>query len=179
MSLPLSQIQQLATKIKMIALDVDGVMTDGIIYTNPDGTETKGFHVRDGFGIIMAKRAGIKFCLITGRLSATVKHRAQQLDIEEVHGGFTDKAEILDDVLTRHNLKWTEVAYMGDDLFDIPVMRRVQISATPKDGCAEVIDEAKWVSSYCGGHGAIREFVELILKAQGLWVNILEQFRDR
>ncbi len=178
MSLPLSQIQQLAKEIKMIALDVDGVMTDGIIFTNPDGSESKGFHVRDGFGIIMAKRAGIKFCLITGRLSDTVKHRAEQLEIDEVHGGFTDKAAILSDVLTRHGLKWTEVAYMGDDLFDLPVMRKVQLSATPSDGCAEAIAEAKWVSSNRGGHGAIRELIELILKAQGLWETITSKFID-
>ncbi len=176
MSLPKDRIHRIARKIRMIALDVDGVMTDGIITMNPDGTEAKGFHVRDGFGIILAKRAGLEFSLITGRLSSTVEHRARQLEIEELHGGFVDKRDILTDILKRHNLKWDQAAYMGDDLFDLPVLRKVGLSAAPADACEEVLAEVKWVSGKPGGYGAVRELIELIMKSQDLWDSVTDKF---
>lgn len=178
MSLKPDRIQDVAKKIKMIALDVDGVMTNGVITMNPDGTESKGFHVRDGFGIILAKRAGLEFSLITGRLSSTVEHRARQLEIEELHGGFTDKKEILTDILKRHNLEWDQAAYMGDDLFDLSVLRKVGLSAAPADACDEVLAEVNWISGKPGGYGAVRELVELIMKSQGLWKSITKKFMD-
>ncbi|MCF7811437.1 HAD hydrolase family protein [bacterium] len=163
------QLQAKAEKIKMIILDVDGVMTDGRTFVNEQRVEAKAFSYRDGFGIYMATRIGLKFGIITGRKSPIVELRAEQLGINEVHQGFEDKDIILKDILERNGVKLEEVAYMGDDLFDIPVLRLVGLSATPADGEDEVKEVVNWIAPRKGGHGAVRDLIELILKAKGLW----------
>ncbi|NQU04459.1 MAG: HAD hydrolase family protein [Calditrichaeota bacterium] len=170
------QLQAKAAEIKMIILDVDGVMTDGRTFVNEQRIEAKAFSYRDGFGIYMASKVGIKFGIITGKKSPIVELRAEQLSIEEVHQGFENKDVILADILKRNGLNYNEVAYMGDDLFDIPVMRVVGLSATPADGEDEVKVVADWVAPRNGGHGAVRDFIKLILKAKGIWEEAKQLF---
>ncbi|MDP8228457.1 MAG: HAD hydrolase family protein [Candidatus Electryoneaceae bacterium] len=165
-----------AKKIRMIILDVDGMMTDGRNYISSDGVESKAFNIKDGFAIILAQRVGIQFGIITGGLSPVVKLRAEQLGIKEMHQSFTEKSIVLSDILFRNNLQETETSYMGDDLYDIPVLERVGLSGAPADACSEVIETVDWVSKYGGGCGAIREFVEFILKAQGKWETAKKEF---
>ncbi len=163
------EVESRAAKIRMIVLDVDGVMTDGRSYVNSDGVEVKAFDIRDGFGIVMAKRAGLEFGIITGLMSPIVERRAEQLRIDEVHEGFIDKDLVLKEIISRNNIDASEVAYMGDDLFDIPALKLAGLSAAPADARPEVIEEADWVSSSDGGRGAVRELIEMIMKAKGIW----------
>lgn len=165
-----------AKLIKMIILDNDGVFTDGNVYINIKGEEAKSFFIRDGFAVIMARRLGLEFGIITGLLSPIVEYRAAQLGITEVHKGFMDKVQQLEDILSRRRLDPIEAAYMGDDLFDIPVMRKVGLSAAPADAYPAVRTAADWVSTYPGGRGCVREFVELILDAQGKWDAVVQEF---
>ncbi len=170
------EIQKRAKKIKLIALDNDGVMTDGNVWVDSAGEEIKPFFIRDGFGIVMARQFGFKFAILTGANSSIVESRAKKLQIEEVHQGFMDKDEILKDILKRHRLKPEEAAFMGDDLFDIPVMKIVGFAAAPADAHLELLPHAHWASRHNGGRGAVREFIELILKACGLWEEALKKF---
>ncbi len=158
-----------ASKIKMIVLDLDGVMTDGRTYINTDGVESKAFDIRDGFGIVMAKHAGLKFGIITGLMSSIAEKRAEMLGIEEVHQGFVDKDVVLRGILDRNGFEADEVAYMGDDLFDIPAMKLAGLSAAPVDAQPEVKEIADWVSERGGGRGAVRDLIELVMKAKGIW----------
>ncbi len=160
----------------MIIMDVDGVMTDGTIFIDANGVETKGFNIRDGFGIVMARRAGIKFGIITGRMSSAVEFRAGDLKIEEVHQGFINKLEVLQGILERHNLDSTEVAYIGDDLFDLPVLNNVGFSAAPADAHELVRENVNFVSTFPGGRGAVREMIEVILKSRDLWNDAVKQY---
>lgn len=170
------ELTKRAAAIRMIALDVDGVMTDCRDYYNAEGAVSKAFSIRDGFGIVMARRAGIEFAIITGQKSAVVEQRAARLDITEVHQGFVDKSDVMRGILTRHNLKPSQVTFMGDDLFDLPVLRMVGLATAPDDAHEDVKAEAHWVSKYPGGKGAVRELTELIIKARGLWEKTLSEF---
>jgi len=163
-------------KIKLIVLDVDGVMTDGAVYLDMEGRETKGFFIRDGFGIVMARRAGINFAIITGVMSPIVEHRAAYLHITEVHQGFQDKDEVLRGILARAGLQPSEAAYIGDDLFDLPALRMVGLSAAPADAHPDVLKAVDWISIYPGGRGAVRELIELILMARGDWNAVRQEF---
>lgn len=169
-------LTECAAKIKLIAFDNDGVMTDGRVYINAEGTETKAFDIRDGFGVVMGRRAGLKFVIITGLKSAIVETRAAQLGIEEVHQGFVEKADVLRDVMQRHGLERSEIAFMGDDLFDIPAMRLAGFSATPADSHPDVQKAAYWISNRPGGRGAVRELIEFIIKARGQWEEMMDIF---
>jgi len=171
-----TEINRRAGKIKMILLDVDGVMTDGRVHLDANLVESKAFFVRDGFGILLGRKAGLEFAIITGLLSPIVEKRAQVLGIKEVHYGFIDKAEVLADILSRRQLSPSEAAYMGDDLFDLSVMRLVGLTGAPRDAHPEVRAEAHWVSQYDGGRGAVREFIELVVKARGQWEQMLGEF---
>ncbi len=165
-----------AKKICMIALDVDGVMTDGKVYFHTSGIISKAFNIRDGFGVVMARYAGLEFAIITGQKSEIVEHRAAQLGIKEVHQGFVDKSDVMRDILKRNHLDSREVAFMGDDLFDLPVIRMVGLSASPADADEVVKSEVHWISSKVGGNGAVRDFIEMIVKAKGLWEKTLSEF---
>ena len=167
-----------AARIKLIVLDNDGVMTDGKVYINNEGLESKAFAIRDGFAVIVARRVGIKFGIITGLLSKIVETRAAQLGITEVHQGFVDKLDRMKEIIERNGLLPEEVAYMGDDLFDLPVMRYVGLGAAPADAYPLVVEGADWVADGKGGEGAVRDLVELILKAQGQWDWVLKTFAD-
>ncbi|MBI5167020.1 MAG: HAD hydrolase family protein [candidate division NC10 bacterium] len=160
----------------MLILDVDGVLTDGCLLYGSGGTELKAFHVQDGFGLRAAQRMGLIPAIITGRDSDVVSRRAQELGIVEVHQGAIDKVRVYCDLLARHGLQDEMVAFMGDDLVDLPILGRVGLSLAPASAHPEVKARVDYVSQKGGGQGAVREVVELILKAQGRWEAIIERY---
>jgi 3-deoxy-D-manno-octulosonate 8-phosphate phosphatase (KDO 8-P phosphatase) len=169
MTLPNHQIEQRARRLKLLLLDVDGVLTDGRIVLSGEGDEAKAFSIRDGSGIVWAQRTGLTVGLLTGRPSVATTRRAAELGIELVAQGDPGKGEAFELILKNRGLLDAEVAYMGDDLIDLPVLRRAGISAAPADAADEVKTAVHWVSRYNGGQGAVREFVELLLKSRGRW----------
>ncbi len=162
--------------IELLLLDVDGVMTDGGIIYDASGVETKRFNVRDGHGIKMLQRYGIQVGIITGRTSIVVDLRARELGIELVYQGALKKLESYEDVKARTGLDDTRIAYMGDDIIDVPVMRRVAFAASPQDGLDEVRAVAHYVASRSGGRGAVREVCDLILKGRGVWDEVVARY---
>jgi 3-deoxy-D-manno-octulosonate 8-phosphate phosphatase (KDO 8-P phosphatase) len=165
-----------ASRIKLIVLDNDGVLTDGRLFVSDLGSETKAFHIRDGFGVIMGRHAGLKFAIITGLNTPIVQYRAKQLGIDDVRKGFVDKLTQMKGILSKNQLEPEEAAYMGDDLFDLPVMGYVGLGAAPADAHPLVIEHADWVSPTRGGHGAVRDLIEFILKARGDWDRMVREF---
>ena len=164
------------TQIKLLALDVDGVLTDGIIYYSPAGDAMKGFSARDGMGISLARMAGLRTALITGRRSPMVEQRAKDLHIDYVIQDAKDKLQALRQLCRDTGLTMEEVSYMGDDLNDVSLIRNVGFGAAPCDGCEEACRAAAFVSNFRGGYGALRELVEYILKNQGVWDDIVNHF---
>jgi 3-deoxy-D-manno-octulosonate 8-phosphate phosphatase (KDO 8-P phosphatase) len=162
-------IQAKASIIKLLLFDVDGVLTDGKILLHPDGTESKQFDIKDGTGLVWAQRAGLKVGLLSARSAAATTQRAAQLGIAIVHQGVASKSLAYDDILRQHDLTDADVAYMGDDVLDLPVIVRAGLSASPSDAVEEVRRRVDFVSRAGGGDGAARELVELVLKAQGRW----------
>lgn len=155
--------------IKILVLDVDGVMTDGRIYMNDNGGETKAFNVKDGYGIRMLLEAGIDVAIITGRQSGVVDQRAKDLGIKWVHQGVKDKMSACIRLLEDRQLTGDQTCYMGDDLPDVPLLRYVGLPVAVADAVKEVREAALYVTEKTGGNGAVREVCELILKAQGAW----------
>jgi len=153
-------------KIKLLLLDVDGVLTDGRIFLDNQGNELKAFHVRDGHGIKMAQRAGIIVGIITGRTSEVVNIRARELGIQEVYQGAHDKIGVYDSVIAKYRLRDDEVAYIGDDVVDLDIFKRVGIAVTVADADPSVKPHVDIVMKAEGGRGAVREFINLILKYQ-------------
>ncbi|MCH4166230.1 MAG: HAD hydrolase family protein [Megasphaera sp.] len=164
------------TDIKLLALDVDGVLTDGIIYYSPAGDAMKGFSARDGMGISLVRAAGLKTALITGRRSPMVEQRAKDLHIDYVIQDAERKLPAMEELCNTIGLTMAEVAYMGDDLNDVELISHCGFGAAPLDACEEARRAAAFVSAYNGGHGALREFVEYILKNQDLWNVVLDQY---
>ena len=162
--------------IKLLILDVDGVLTDGSIIYNDNGVETKIFNVKDGLGIRLLMKAGITLCIATGRRSNALYNRCDNLGIEHIFDGLGDKAAILDPILNRTGVSTEQVAFIGDDLPDLALMKKVGLSIAVADAHKTVLKHADMVTSAKGGDGAVREVCEAILKAQGLWDNILEGF---
>ncbi|HWX25754.1 MAG TPA: HAD family hydrolase [Vicinamibacteria bacterium] len=156
-------------KIRLLLTDVDGVMTDGTLLLLPGGGEGKSFHVRDGFGIVLAQRAGLRVGILSGRSSEVVSVRAQELGIGVVRQGILDKAAAFRDILKEEALDPWEVAYVGDDLNDLPVLSEVGLSAAPADAPLDVRSQVFMVLDAPGGRGCLREFVEAILRARGDW----------
>jgi len=162
-----------AKKIRLVLLDVDGVLTDGTVLMHGDGTESKNFHIRDGAGIVWAMRAGLNIGLLSARESATTIQRATQLGIPIVSQGTASKASEYVRIIGEQGLRDDQVAFMGDDVLDVPVLKRVGLAGAPADATAEARAEAHWISGMPGGRGAVREFLEMILKAQGRWTAIV------
>lgn len=158
-----------AAAIRLFLVDVDGVLTDGGIVYDANGVELKRFNVRDGHGIQMMRRAGIRVGIITGRNSAVTAIRARELGIDLVVQGALDKSAALDGVLAETGVPPEAVSYVGDDIVDLPVFRRVGFSAAPADAEGYVRDAADYVASRRGGHGAVREIIEFVLHEAGLW----------
>ncbi|MGV3519656.1 KdsC family phosphatase [Luteitalea sp.] len=166
---PSSEVVDRARRIRVLLFDVDGVLTDGGVIVHADGSESKRFDIKDGAGIVMARKAGLTVGLISARQSASTQHRARQLGMDPVRLGVTDKAATLEELMHAHDWHAEEVAYMGDDVVDLPVLRRVGLSACPSDAVAEVQAAVHVVSPRPGGYGAARALIEDILHAQGRW----------
>ncbi|RME38929.1 MAG: HAD-IIIA family hydrolase [Deltaproteobacteria bacterium] len=159
-------------KIRLLLLDVDGVLTDGRIIINDRGEETKAFHVRDGHGMKLLQRAGVQIGIITGRSSRVVAHRMRELGVDLVVQGSKDKRVPYQQMLEQTGLEDHEIAYVGDDLVDLPLLRRVGFAATVADGCDDLKEHVHYVTRRPGGMGAVREICEMILKARGAWEQV-------
>jgi 3-deoxy-D-manno-octulosonate 8-phosphate phosphatase (KDO 8-P phosphatase) len=162
--------------IELILADVDGVLTPGQIIFNNQGIESKQFHIRDGVGIRIWQRAGYKVGLITGRSSNVVKIRAAELGIEIVRQTAEDKLPVAQEILGQLGLEPRQACYVGDDLPDVPVMRYVGLGVAVADACEEARAAAHHVTQLCGGFGAVRETIEVVLKAQRRWDDLIQKF---
>lgn len=169
----MSDLRAKASRIRLLLFDVDGVLTDGTILLHADGSESKQFHIRDGAALVWAQRAGLVAGLISARTSAATAERAAQLAVRIVVQGAGSKLTAYERILREQGLDDDQVAFMGDDLLDLPVLARAGLSAAPADAAAEVRARVDWVSTAPGGRGAVRELVELVLRAQGLWERIV------
>ena len=158
-----------AARVRLLVLDVDGVLTDGGLYYGPTGEEIKRFHVQDGLAIAAARQAGVQVAVISGRASASVTRRMAELGVVEVHQGVEDKAAALASLMTRLGLAPLQVAVMGDDLMDLPLMRQVGLALAPANAVSEVRKAAHWISRRRGGDGAVREAIEHLLRARRAW----------
>jgi 3-deoxy-D-manno-octulosonate 8-phosphate phosphatase (KDO 8-P phosphatase) len=170
------EIIERARKIRLLILDCDGVLTDGRILMLPDGDETKSFDVKDGHAIVMVQRAGIKVGIISGRKSSVVRARAEELGITHLHEKSWVKPEAYEQILSEEGLTDEAVCYMGDDVVDIPLLRRTGLAVAVADAVAEVKQFSHLVTSRPGGRGAVREVIELILKAQGRWDELMARY---
>jgi 3-deoxy-D-manno-octulosonate 8-phosphate phosphatase (KDO 8-P phosphatase) len=163
------QLRARARAIRLVILDVDGVLTDGRLVYGPRGEETKVFFVRDGLALVAARAAGLGLAVVSGRRSAAVRRRLGELGVREVHQGVRDKVALLDVLCARHGVAPAEVAFMGDDLPDLALLGRVGLALAPADAASEVLQVADWTSSRPGGAGAVREAIEWLLRARGTW----------
>jgi 3-deoxy-D-manno-octulosonate 8-phosphate phosphatase (KDO 8-P phosphatase) len=173
-------ITSLASKIKLLLMDVDGVLTNGKLYNLPDSegrmVETKGFDSQDGIALQWLNWKGIKTGVISGRLSPATVERARQLKMTYVYQGHIEKIPILEKILADAKLDASEVAYIGDDFTDVVIMKRVGLAVATNNARPEVKAAAHMVTLASGGEGAVREVIELILKSQGLWDSILKHY---
>ena len=158
-----------AARIRLLVLDVDGVLTDGRLHFGPAGEETKVFHVRDGLAIVAARTAGLGIAVISGRASAAVSRRMAELGVGDVYQGVGDKAGVLAGIRSRLSLEMAEIAVMGDDLTDLALMRGAGLALAPSDAAPEVRRSAHWISRRPGGAGAVRDAIEMLLRARKAW----------
>jgi 3-deoxy-D-manno-octulosonate 8-phosphate phosphatase (KDO 8-P phosphatase) len=168
--------KSITAKIKLLAMDVDGVLTDGSIILNHDGTESKCFNLLDGHGIRMWHRAGFKTAFISGRKTEATAHRASQLEVSYVFQGCREKCPVFERLLKDAKLDVSEAAYIGDDVMDIPLLRRVGFAAAVANAVDEVKQNAAFVTTRPGGSGAVREVIEYILKSSGRWDELMERY---
>lgn len=166
-------------KVVLLVLDVDGVLTDGKIIIDDSGNESKHFHVRDGHGLKLLLRGGIDVALLTGRTSKVVQHRARELGITAVYQGARDKAKIMEEILDTRKVSGGCVAYVGDDIVDIPVFGMVGFSAAVADAPDYVKERADYTTEKRGGEGAVREICEMILSAREVWDTVTERYGIR
>jgi len=169
-----SNLNRKINKIRMVLLDVDGVLTDGSLILG-DG-EYKVFYVQDGLGIRLLKKFGIKVGFITGRRSEAVQRRAKELNIDFLYQGVQNKQDCLHQLVSESNLNLDTICYMGDDFTDLSVLKSVGFSVSVPNGRDEIKEVVDCVTENCGGKGAVRELAELILKTQGKWEKIISQF---
>jgi 3-deoxy-D-manno-octulosonate 8-phosphate phosphatase (KDO 8-P phosphatase) len=185
MAEPVGIPPEIASRIKLVVFDVDGVLTDGGVYLGAtdsgERVELKRFEITDGLGIRLLQDAGIAVAIVTGRESHAVRLRADELRITECHQDATAaKLPIVEGLLDRLGLAWEEVAFAGDDLADLPVLRRVGLPVAVANAVLEVRATARWVGTRPGGHGAARELAEALLKARDEWADQVEQYvRER
>jgi 3-deoxy-D-manno-octulosonate 8-phosphate phosphatase (KDO 8-P phosphatase) len=169
-----------AARVRLLLLDVDGVMTDGSYWTQPDGkgglAEIKAFDSQDGIALQWLRRFGIQAGVISGRVSLATEERARSAGLAYVYQGHTEKVPILDEILEKSGLGAEQVAYVGDDLTDVVVLHRVGLGVATANARPEVRAEAHWVTPSAGGRGAVRDVVELILKARGSWAELLRHY---
>lgn len=165
--------------IKLIVLDVDGVLTDGRLYIGSDGTEYKAFHTQDGMGISLAKQVGIKTAIITGRKSKAVRNRAEELNFDYIFEGIHDKLETLQKIIDEIGIGFEEVCYMGDDLNDIPILTKVGWPCAPQNAIGFVKDQAAFVAESNGGDGAVREMIDSLLLQKYSQEEIVQLFLSK
>ena len=176
MAIRKSELRARAKKVRLLILDVDGVLTDRRIIVTSNGTQTKSFDVQDGFSLVVARKAGIKTAIITAGKSNVVTLRAEQLKLDWVAKFAQDKKKAFEKCLRHFRTTPAATAYIGDDLPDLPVLRKVGFSASVADGRPEVKRRVHYVTKAGGGRGAVREVVELILHAQGHWPRIVRRY---
>jgi 3-deoxy-D-manno-octulosonate 8-phosphate phosphatase (KDO 8-P phosphatase) len=165
------------SNVQLLILDVDGVLTDGGIIRDDAGQQIKRFHVRDGAGVVLWRRLGKDVAIITGKESEVVSHRAEELGIRHVYQNVGNKVEAYEQVKDELGVSDAQVAYVGDDLPDLPVMRRVAAPIAVADAVEEVRAVAKYVTKFPGGYGAVRDAIEYLCKEMGLWEQVLERYR--
>ena len=173
---PQGELKQRILPVRMMIFDVDGVLTDGRVIYMDDGSEIKQFDVQDGHGIKLLQRAGIEVALISGRACRAVEHRALGLGIARVYLGSTVKIKSYEQLLADTGLKEHETGFMGDDLIDIPVMRRAGFAVAVPNGAPHIFPYAHYITRASGGRGAAREVCEMILRVQGLWESVMERY---
>jgi len=167
-------IEERAKKIKLLILDVDGVLTDGRIIYDNFGDEIKCFNVYDGFGMTLLHRAGIKSVIITAKKTRIVKRRAKDMHVAKVYSNY-EKLKVYEKVIKRFRVKDEETCFIGDDLIDLPVLKRAGLSIAPPEAMEEVKNICHYITKKSGGKGAVREVIEIILKAQGLWDKVTSE----
>jgi 3-deoxy-D-manno-octulosonate 8-phosphate phosphatase (KDO 8-P phosphatase) len=165
-----------AAQVRLLLLDVDGVLTDGTIIYTPDGGESKGFNTQDGFGLRMLMEVGVEVGLITARKSEAVTRRAADLHLKHVYQGVGGKFQVYEDILRQTGLRPPETAYMGDDWLDLPLLARVGLAVAPANAVAEVRQRVHFVTSRPGGKGAVRELCELLLESRGELSALLRKY---
>lgn len=163
-----ARARQLAARVELLILDVDGVLTDGGLYYDASGQVMKRFHVQDGLGVKMAQEAGLKLAVISGLDSPAVARRVAELGIEEYHAGHTDKPPLLEKIRNKNGLEYERMAFLGDDWVDAAAMKLVGLPMAVANARNEILRLAAWVSERPGGHGAARDAIDFILKARGL-----------
>lgn len=169
-------MKQSLAKIRLLLLDVDGVLTDGRIIYDNNGVESKAFNVRDGHGLKMLQRADVRVGIITGRESAIVTHRAKELGIEFVYQGAKDKLVPYEQILAITGFTDEQIAYVGDDVVDLPILLRVGCSFTVSDACADVKPHVDYITSCAGGCGAVREICDMLLRESGRWDELTARY---
>ena len=169
-------LEQRCRSIELILSDVDGVLTDGKIVLDNQGIESKQFHVRDGLAVRLWQKAGYRFGVLTQRSSQSLKVRTTELGIDIVRQGIPDKLTTLKQITTELHLSAKQICYLGDDLPDLPVVRAVGLGVAVADACEELRQAAHYVTKLGGGAGAVRETVELVLKAQGRWDDVIQTY---
>ena len=162
--------------IRLLLLDVDGVLTDGGIIYNDEGGEIKIFNAKDGLGLRLAMTAGIEVGIVTGRKAEALRHRCENLGIRYLFDGVGDKANILTEIVTQTGIDPDQAAFVGDDLPDLPIMKRVGLAIAVADAHAIIRERADWTTTAPGGRGAVREVCEALLTAKGLWDEILGRY---
>lgn len=162
--------------IKLIVLDVDGTLTDGKIYYDSNGNEMKAFNVKDGMAIAQAGKNGIDIAIITGRSSDIVERRAKELGIKYLYQGVHSKVDALELILNNLDINLDQIMYIGDDINDIEVMKKVKYAACPKNAVEEIKRISNIISSKDGGDGAVREIIEIVLKKQDKWISIVGKY---
>ncbi|HEV2915959.1 MAG TPA: HAD hydrolase family protein [Pyrinomonadaceae bacterium] len=172
----LAEIERRAARIKLLLMDCDGVLTDGRIQLVGDGDEQKSFHTRDGHGLVLLHRAGLSSGIISGRTSTAVSRRARELGVTYLRQGALDKIKDFEDLLAEAEMEESEVAFIGDDVTDIPLMARAEFAIAVADAVPETRAAAHYVTELPGGYGAVREVAEIILKAHGHWADLMKRY---
>jgi len=175
----MQDILEKASRIELVIFDVDGVLTDGSLFLSDDGQEYKAFNSKDGFGMRLLQDSGIEIAIITGRESTLVKLRMEELGITQVMQGRREKGPALDELMEKTGLSLDQIAYVGDDVVDLPIMSRVGLSIAVQDARPVVKKHAHWITESPGGRGAGRDVCELILEAHNKWDDIINRYLGR
>jgi len=173
------KLEDRCRNIELVLSDVDGVLTSGGIVFDNQGIESKEFHIRDGLGIRLWQRAGFRFGILTARTSHIVRLRAVELGIDIVRQGFEDKLPVAQQLIAQQGLQMEQVCYIGDDLSDLPVIRRVGLGVAVSDAANEVRTTADWVTETAGGCGAVRELIEMLLKSKNRWDDLIRRYLEQ